>query len=84
MRRHGLWLIVLAVGLSGTAACATSQEWTTWTEHPTHFASGEHLSFSVKNSESAPHVTRKDIVMARDEGWWGKPITVGQEQILER
>jgi hypothetical protein len=29
-------------------------------------------------------VTRQDIALARDEGWWGKPITVSQEQILER
>lgn len=84
MRTHGLWFIALAVVLWGTAGCATSQEWTTWKEHPTHFASGDHLSFSVKNSETAPRVTRKDIVVARDEGWWGKPITVSQERILER
>jgi hypothetical protein len=84
MRTHGLWFIALAAALSGTAGCASSQEWTTWKEHPTHFASGDHLSFSVKNTETSPHVTRKDIMMARDEGWWGKPITVGQEQILER
>ena len=84
MRTHGLWFIALAVALWGTAGCATSQEWTTWKEHPTHFASGDHLSFSVKNSETAPRVTRKDIVVARDEGWWGKPITVSQERILER
>jgi hypothetical protein len=29
-------------------------------------------------------VTREDIAVARDQGWWGRPITVGQEQILER
>lgn len=84
MRRHGLRVMVLAVVLWGTAGCATSQEWATWKEHPTHFASGDHLSFSVKNSETSPHVTRKDVAMARDEGWWGKPITVAQERILER
>jgi hypothetical protein len=81
MKRHGLWFIALAGTLAG---CATSQEWQTWKEHPTHFASGDHLAFSVKNSESSPHVTRKDIVLARDEAWWGKPITVAQERILER
>ena len=84
MKRYGLWFIALAVALSGAAGCATSQEWQTWKDHPTHFASGDHLAFSMKNSESSPRVTRKDIVMARDEAWWGKPITVAQERILER
>jgi hypothetical protein len=43
------------------------------------------MGFSLRNTEgSAPKVTRNDIALARDEGWWGKPITVSQEQILER
>ena len=29
------------------AGCATSQEWQTWREHPTHFASWEHLTYSA-------------------------------------
>jgi len=71
--------------LLATAACATRDEWTTWHQHPAHFASGDHLSFSVRNTEgSSPRVTRTDVALARDEAWWGKPITVGQEQILER
>ena len=65
--------------------CATGDEWQTWKEHPTHFASGDHFFFSTRNREgSSPKVTRQDIAMARDQGWWGKPITVSQEAILER
>jgi len=67
------------------AGCATSEEWQTWKEHPTHFASGDHMFFSTRNREgSSPKVTRQDIAQARDQGWWGKPITVSQEAILER
>jgi hypothetical protein len=67
------------------AGCATGEEWTEWKAHPTHFASGDHLFFSVRNREgSTARVTRQDIAGARSEGWWGKPITVSQEQILER
>lgn len=67
------------------AGCASSEEWRTWREHPTHFASGDHFFFSTRNREgSAPRVTRQDVAMARDQGWWGKPITVSQEAILER
>ena len=38
-----------------TIGCATGEEWATWKAHPTHFASGEHMFFSVRNKEgSAP------------------------------
>lgn len=85
MRRDPLrWLLVGGV-LLATAACATGEEWATWKAHPTHFASGEHMSFSVRNREGTQaRVTRADIGLARDQAWWGKPITVAQEQILER
>ena len=77
-------LLLTAVTLSVTG-CATGEEWNTWYTHRTHFASYEHMGFSVRNTEGAtPKVTRQDIALARDEGWWGKPITVSQEQILER
>ena len=77
-------LIIGGVALL-TAACATGEEWKTWKDHPTHFASGQHMSFSMKNREGAPpRVTRSDIAKARDEGWWGKPVTVATEQILEK
>ena len=80
------WRIVLVGGaLVAVTGCATGDEWATWREHPTHFASGTHLGFSVRNREtSSPRVTRQDVAVARDEAWWGKSVTVGQEQILER
>jgi hypothetical protein len=85
MRRHRRWGVVVATIVIGVSGCATSEEWATWKDHPTHFASGDHLFFSVRNREgSAARVTRNDIAKARDESWWGKPITVSQEQILER
>lgn len=78
-------LILVGGALVAVAGCASSEEWRTWREHPTHFASGDHMSFSVRNKEGGtPRVTRQDIGKARDEAWWGKPITVSQEQILER
>jgi hypothetical protein len=85
MRSHA-WRLLLAAGmLLVTAGCATNEEWATWREHPSHFASGDHLFFSTRNREgAAPRVTRQDIAMAREQAWWGRPITVGQEQILER
>jgi len=82
--RH-LRLLVIGTVAVVTAACASSEEWATWKEHPTHFASGEHLFFSLRNREGqAAQVTRQDIASSRSEGWWGKPITVSTEQILEK
>jgi hypothetical protein len=77
--------ILIGSALLATAGCATSEEWSTWYAHSSHFASGSHMGFSVRNTEgSSPRVTRNDITLARDQSWWGKPITVSQEQIQER
>jgi hypothetical protein len=85
MRRRCIWSLVIGAVSLVVSACATGEEWATWQQHPTHFASGDHLVFSVRNrGGTVPRVTRQDIAMARNEGWWGQPITVNQEQILER
>jgi hypothetical protein len=85
MRRWIPGHLLISGVLVATAACATGEEWTTWRSHPTHFASGEHMFFSVRNTTGAsPQVTRTEIAKAREEGWWGKPVTVAQDQILDR
>lgn len=80
------WNVLLAGGvLLVTAGCATREEWATWAAHPAHFASRDHLIFSARNTEgSTPRVTREDIAVAREQGWWGKAVTVSQEEILGR
>jgi hypothetical protein len=67
------------------SACATSEEWSEWKSHTTHFASGEHGMFSLRNNKdgSNPRVSRADIDAARAENWWGKAITVSPEQIFQ-
>ncbi len=85
MRGNRVRVLLVSSALLAAAGCATGEEWKTWKEHPTHFASGDHLFFSARNGEGVPpRVKRTDIALARDEGWWGKPIAVSQEQILER
>ena len=65
--------------------CATADEWDTWKAHTSHFASGDHFKFSWRNGDAgATRVTRQDVAQARDQGWWGKAITVDQAQIIER
>jgi hypothetical protein len=84
MSHDRLRVVSMAVALL-VAGCASGEEYATWKAHPTHFASGSHLGFSLRNREAtAPRVTREDIAIARDEGWWGQAATVDQEQILER
>lgn len=85
MRSIGLRLALIGALLLTAAGCATSEEWATWKTHSAHFATAEHLAFSVKNRQgTGPRVTRDDIRTAREQEWWGRPITVSQEQILER
>jgi len=68
-----------------TGACASSADWGMWRSHSTHFASGEHGFFSMRNNKdgSNPRVSRTDVDAARSENWWGKAITVSPEQIFQ-
>ena len=44
---------VLALpALLALSGCATSSEGATWKEHSVHFASGEHLTFSLRNGDT--------------------------------
>jgi hypothetical protein len=84
MDKKGL-LAAVTLAVAGLSGCATADEWNTWYTHRTHFASGDHMSFSVRTPDTGPgRVTRTELAMARDEGWWGKPVTVAQADILER
>jgi hypothetical protein len=69
--------------LSG--ACATSEQWAEWRAHTTHFASGDHASFSMGNNMQGtnPRVTRLDIENSRQENWWGRTITVEPGQVIQ-
>ena len=83
MRTRMLAVLLLSGVAVATGACATSEEWADWQKHSSHFATGDHLFFSVRNREGTPpRVTRGDLQMARAEEWWGKAITVTPEQIF--
>ena len=69
-----------------TGACASSNDWAMWRSHSTHFASGEHGFFSMRNNKdgSNPRVYRSDIEASRQENWWGLyAITVSPSQIFQ-
>src|SRR2546428_4582921 len=81
--------ITLAAALLGVAllagACASSEQWAEWRGHTTHFASGEHGMFSMRNNMEGtnPKVTRLDIEASRTQNWWGKQISVEPGQIIQ-
>lgn len=66
-------------------ACATPEQWAEWRSHTTHFASGEHGMFSVRNNLDGtnPRVTRLDIENSRTQTWWGKNISVEPGQVIQ-
>ena len=77
-------LVVSVLFLTG--ACATSEDWRVWLDHTSHFASGEHGFFSMRNNKdgSNPRVTRSDIEGARTQNWWGiYAVTVSPTQIFQ-
>ena len=64
---------MLGVVLLSTGCAATHREWEVWRAHPTHYATGNHLGFSVSNAVgAAPRVTPEMMETAKSEGWWGR------------
>ena len=77
---------LIACVLFLTGACASSADWTMWRSHSTHFASGEHGFFSMRNNKdgSNPKVYRSDIEDSRQQNWWGLyAITVSQSHFFQ-
>ena len=72
--RHRLLLTLLLGSVVLSAGCAaTHREWEVWRAHPTHYATGNHMSYSMGSMVGvAPRVTLEMMDQARSEGWWGR------------
>jgi len=84
MRSRVKWA-ALTGSLLLLTAC-TAEDGKVWREHSTHFASGEHAFFSMRNNKdgSDPKVYRSDIEDARNQNWWGiYTVNVSPNQILQ-
>ena len=79
-------LLVLVATVAGTAACANPDQWAEWRQHSSHFASGSHLVFSVTHRGERPPtpVTRRHFERAQAESWWGDPLVVQPDRVVER
>jgi hypothetical protein len=85
MRGNYRQLLVIGTSLLLVGGCASSEEWNTWRSSTSHFASKEHFDFSMKNrGGEAATVTKNDVALAKTQNWFGQPVTVNQDQILER
>ena len=86
MCRHIVRAALVVSVMLLTGACASSEDWKVWLGHTTHFASGDHGFFSMRNNKdgSNPSVTRSDIEGARTQNWWGiYAVTVSPSQIFQ-
>jgi hypothetical protein len=78
--RMGVMLLGIAVAALG---CASSQQWKEWKSHSSHFASGEHMGFSLRNQGRTPKVSQQDQRVAAGQSWWGEIVVVRPDQIFQ-
>jgi hypothetical protein len=70
-------LALASPALLAQTGCATPEQWAQWHTHSSHFASGQHAAFSVRNQGAqAEQVRPTDPEKARDESWWGRKLPV--------
>jgi hypothetical protein len=63
------------------AGCATSEQWNTWRSHNSHFASGQHAMFSIRNpGDQAERVKVTDPTKSQAEAWWGRQLPMPATQ----
>jgi hypothetical protein len=83
LRLYPVLLLLLATAALSTA-CASGDQWAEWRNHSSHFASGDHMRFSLRHQgkDPTPRVTAGDVQKAGFQSWWGEPIVVRPDQIF--
>jgi hypothetical protein len=74
MERLQWWLLLLSAVMFSMSGCATGDDWHTWSGHSAHFASADHLAFSVKSHDTSTSITEADTAAATREDWWGRLV----------
>ena len=78
-----LGVLIALVMLAGVVAGCASETWREWNSHSSHFASGEHMGFSMRNQGDTPKVTTADTRLSATQSWWGTPVVVREDQIFQ-
>ncbi|MGH7380770.1 MAG: hypothetical protein ACREKR_00875 [Candidatus Methylomirabilales bacterium] len=71
LKKVGLVIVGLALS-AGLGACAKQYEEYGIKQGGTHFASFEHMGYSLKGEK--PKLTKAEASTAKTEGWWGTPV----------
>ncbi len=72
---HCLRPILLGGVLLFATACTTAEDFQTWKDHSTQYASDRHMAFSARNvGAKRAKVTETDLANAQKEKWWGKGL----------
>jgi len=80
MERLQWWLLLLSAVMFSMSGCArltatlADDDWKIWMAHPTHFASTDHLAFSMKRHPTTASITEADTTRAEREEWWGRLV----------
>ena len=85
MSTRALRALLLGGSIMVAGGCATTEQWAEWRGHTSHFASDQHMGFSIRNDTQAtnPKVTRSDVAAAQTQNWWGKAVTVESTKIFQ-
>jgi len=86
MRRATSVVLILVGATILGAGCASQKQWTDWKHHSTHFASRDHMWFSLthQGEKTPPTVTRQDLNNAGRQSWWGDQVAVRSNQVSQR
>jgi hypothetical protein len=74
MERLQWWLLLLSAVMFSMSGCASFTDWQTWAEHRSHYASSDHLAFSMKNHPTKASISDRDTETATREEWWGRLV----------
>jgi hypothetical protein len=74
-------IAAISVALLASAGCASREQWQSWRSHGSHFASGQHAAFSIRNpGEKAERVKSTDPSNASTQSWWGRTLPTADEK----
>jgi hypothetical protein len=79
MERLQWWLLLLSAVMFSMSGCSSVRAWQVgalriWSENPAHFASAQHMAFSLKSHKTAASIKPGDTEAAEREAWWGREV----------